>query len=169
MTPRRSRRSNVGFNLVPAMLSGKVDATLGGFWNYEGVQLARSGKHPSIIRVDQAGVPTYDELVLVARQADARRTRANLIRRFLRALARRATQSPAHDPAAAASTRCSTPTPTSTAASSWRQVKATLPVFFPRRRGKPFGFAGPGRVAALRPLDGRQPTCSSGRPTPAAR
>ena len=35
-----AKEVNVGFNLVPAMLSGKVDATLGGYWNYEAVQLA---------------------------------------------------------------------------------------------------------------------------------
>src|SRR5204862_310766 len=32
-----AREVDVGFNLVPALLSGKVDATLGAFWNYEGV------------------------------------------------------------------------------------------------------------------------------------
>ena len=38
--PASVHEVNVGFNLVPAMLSGKVDATLGGFWNYEAIQLA---------------------------------------------------------------------------------------------------------------------------------
>jgi putative hydroxymethylpyrimidine transport system substrate-binding protein len=42
---------NVGFNLVPAMLSKRVDATLGAFWNVEGVQLARQKRDPSIIRL----------------------------------------------------------------------------------------------------------------------
>ena len=45
---------NVGANLVPAMLSGKVDATLGAFWNYEAIQLRQMGKHPNVIRVDRA-------------------------------------------------------------------------------------------------------------------
>jgi putative hydroxymethylpyrimidine transport system substrate-binding protein len=39
--PARVRQVNVGFNLVPAMLSGKVAATLGGFWNYEAIQLTQ--------------------------------------------------------------------------------------------------------------------------------
>jgi putative hydroxymethylpyrimidine transport system substrate-binding protein len=79
---------NVGFNLVPAMLSKKVDATLGGFWNYEGIQLERKHKHPKIIRIDQAGVPTYDELIVVARE-DTLRTRdgAAKVRRFMQAAA----------------------------------------------------------------------------------
>jgi putative hydroxymethylpyrimidine transport system substrate-binding protein len=55
VAPSSSRKSNVGFNLCRRMLSGKVDATLGAFWNIEGVELARRGKHPSIIRMDQAG------------------------------------------------------------------------------------------------------------------
>ena len=62
---------NVGANLVPAMLSGRVDATLGAYWNYEAIQLRQAGKRANVIRVDNAGVPTYDELVLVvARERD---------------------------------------------------------------------------------------------------
>jgi len=38
------------------------------FRNYEGVQLRLAHKHPTVIPVDQAGVPTYDELVLVVRE-----------------------------------------------------------------------------------------------------
>jgi len=61
---------NVGFNLVPAMLSRKVDATLGAYWNYEAIQLAQQRKRPKVIRMEKAGVPTYDELVVVARESD---------------------------------------------------------------------------------------------------
>ena len=39
VAPGAVHEVNVGFNLVPAMLSGQVDATLGGFWNYEAIQL----------------------------------------------------------------------------------------------------------------------------------
>src|SRR6266511_3612499 len=42
------KETNVGFNLVPAMLSKRVDATLGAYWNVEGVQLQRAGKRPHI-------------------------------------------------------------------------------------------------------------------------
>ena len=61
------KETNVGFNLVPAMLSKRVDATLGAFWNVEGVQLKRQKRRPRILPVDHVGVPSYDELVLVAR------------------------------------------------------------------------------------------------------
>jgi putative hydroxymethylpyrimidine transport system substrate-binding protein len=57
---------NVGYNLLPALLSRKVDAVLGVYRNVEGIQLAQRGLHPTVIPVNRAGVPTYDELVLVA-------------------------------------------------------------------------------------------------------
>lgn len=56
----------VGYNLLPALLSHRVDAVLGVYRNVEGVQLQLRGLHPTIIPVDRAGVPSYDELVLVA-------------------------------------------------------------------------------------------------------
>ncbi|MHB8470890.1 MAG: ABC transporter substrate-binding protein [Gaiellaceae bacterium] len=56
----------VGYNLLPALLSRRVDAVLGVYRNVEGIQLQLRGLRPTIIPVDRAGVPTYDELVLVA-------------------------------------------------------------------------------------------------------
>jgi putative hydroxymethylpyrimidine transport system substrate-binding protein len=129
---------NVGFNLVPAMLSKKVDATLGGFWNYEGVQLERRHRHPKIIRVDQAGVPTYNELIVVARE-DTLRTRdgAAKVRRFMQALAAgygavRASAEAGIDPLLKAA-------PDLDRGLQLASIKATLPVFFPPA-GKPFGW-----------------------------
>ena len=73
---------NVGFNLTGSLLAKKVDATLGAFWNYEGVDLRLRGRNPQIIRLEQAGIPTYDELVFVA-NADKQDVR---IKRFMAAL-----------------------------------------------------------------------------------
>jgi putative hydroxymethylpyrimidine transport system substrate-binding protein len=87
VTPSTVKERNVGFGLVPALLTGKVDATLGAFWNYEGVDLQRRGKKPRIIRVDDAGVPAYNELVLVA-NADAIERDGGTIRAFIGALSR---------------------------------------------------------------------------------
>ena len=39
---RKVEERNVGFEFGPALVTGKVDAMLGAFWNYEGVQLERS-------------------------------------------------------------------------------------------------------------------------------
>ena len=63
---------NVGYNLLPALLAHRVDAVLGVYRNVEGIQLQLRGLHPTIIPVDRAGVPTYDELVLVASTTAAR-------------------------------------------------------------------------------------------------
>src|SRR5208282_1228647 len=68
VNPASVKEVNVGFNLVPAMLSRKVDATLGGYWNYEAIQLELMHKHPVTIPVSKAGVPSYNELVLVVRE-----------------------------------------------------------------------------------------------------
>jgi putative hydroxymethylpyrimidine transport system substrate-binding protein len=57
---------SVGYNLLPALLAHRVDAVLGVYRNVEGIQLQLRGLHPTIIPVDRAGVPSYDELVLVA-------------------------------------------------------------------------------------------------------
>ena len=56
----------VGYNLLPALLAHRVDAVLGVYRNVEGIQLQLRGLDPTIIPVDRAGVPSYDELVLVA-------------------------------------------------------------------------------------------------------
>jgi putative hydroxymethylpyrimidine transport system substrate-binding protein len=133
-----TKEVNVGFNLIPAMLSRKVDATLGGFWNYEGIQLARQHRHPHVIRVDQAGVPTYDELIVVARE-DTLRTRdgASKVRRFMQALAAgygalRADPATGVNPLLAANKDLDR-------GLQLASVKATLPAFFPAA-GKPFGW-----------------------------
>jgi putative hydroxymethylpyrimidine transport system substrate-binding protein len=86
--PDRVRERDVGFNLVPALATGKVDAILGGYWNYEAIDLRQRGKDPRVIRVEDAGVPTYDELVLVA-NVKALNTRGgrDRVRRFIGALA----------------------------------------------------------------------------------
>ena len=83
--PATVEETNVGFNLSPALLTGKVDAILGAFWNYEGVDLRQRGKNPQIIKVDDAGIPTYNELVLVA-NVDTLEEDGDRIRAFLAAL-----------------------------------------------------------------------------------
>ena len=78
---------NVGYGLLPALVGGKAQAMLGGFSNVEGVDLRLRGKDPVVTPVDRLGVPTYDELVLVARR-DRLEEDSQAIRLFLGALAR---------------------------------------------------------------------------------
>jgi putative hydroxymethylpyrimidine transport system substrate-binding protein len=66
LTRKQLKVVTVGYNLLPALLAHRVDAVLGVYRNVEGIQLQLRGLHPTIIPVDQAGVPSYDELVLVA-------------------------------------------------------------------------------------------------------
>ncbi len=144
VNPSSVREINVGFNLVPAMLAKKVDATLGGFWNYEGIQLRQQHRSPTVIPVDRAGVPTYDELILVAREQDVREHGAR-IRRFVRALAQ-GYRSARRDPglAVAQLVRANRDLEPRLQLAS---VRATLPAFFPRA-GRPFGYQDPHQWAA---------------------
>ena len=134
------KETNVGFNLVPAMLGKKVDATLGAFWNYEGVDLQRRGKKPVIQRMDSLGVPTYAELVLVARRKDLDEDFAARVRRFIGATAR-GYESLKTDPSAGldALLKADGGLDRGLQAAS---IKATLPVFFPPG-GKPWGYQDP--------------------------
>ena len=138
--PSSVKRVDVGFNLVPAMLSKKVDATLGAFWNYEGVQLEQQGKDPSIIRMEQAGVPTYDELIVVARREDVANDGPKF-RRFMAALGRG--YAAARDDVPSAVDALLKANPDLDADLQTASVKATLPVFFPADKSKPFGWQSP--------------------------
>src|SRR6476620_338231 len=102
--PADVQQVTVGFNLVPALLSGRVDAVAGAFQNIEGAQLAARGLHPVVFPVDRFGVPSYDELVVVA-NSDRLHSDAGYAaetRRFVQALAAGTTYAKAHPQAALA-------------------------------------------------------------------
>jgi putative hydroxymethylpyrimidine transport system substrate-binding protein len=139
--PAKVQQTNVGFNLVPAMLSGKVAATLGGFWNYEAIQLEQARRRPVVIPVDRAGVPTYDELVLVVR-ADEAHTRGQDLRGFLQALTH-GEQEVRGDPAAAAKLVLKA-NPSLNGPLQTLSIERTLPAALPTDRSKPFGYQDPG-------------------------
>ncbi|MCW3068515.1 MAG: transporter substrate-binding protein [Solirubrobacterales bacterium] len=146
VNPLGVRETNVGFNLVPAMLAGRVDATLGGFWNYEGVQLRMMHRHPTVIPVDRAGVPTYDELVVVVRQDEAR-TRGQDLRGFMQALTR-GERSVRANPSAAA-TALVRANPSLEPKLQLESIKETLPAMQPADASKPFGWQEPSAWAAF--------------------
>ena len=145
------KETNVGFNLVPAMLSGKVDATLGAFWNYEGIDLERRGKDPVIQRMEQLGVPTYSELVFVVRRRDLDEEFGAKVRRFMQATAR-GHQALQDDPNVGVDALLEAD-PGLDRGLQEAVVKATLPVFFPEDDARPFGFQDPQEWQALRGLD----------------
>lgn len=87
------------YELVPTLLSGRADAILGS-WNVEGVELEKKGLKPVIERVQDLGVPPYEELVLIARPERLAKE-SQVIRTFMAALAR-GTAAAVEDPEAAA-------------------------------------------------------------------
>ena len=138
--PSTVQEANVGFNLVPAMLSGKVAATLGGFWNYEGVQLEQLHKRPIVIPVDKAGIPTYNELVLVVREDEAG-TRGQDLRAFLQALTH-GEQKVREKPQTAASLIVSA-NPGAQLKLQVASLQKTLPATLPANGSKPYGWQDP--------------------------
>ena len=134
--PSSVKQVDVGTDLVPAMTSGRVDATLGGFSNYEAIELRRAHRKPTVIPVSKAGVPTYDELVFVTTETFFA-NHDNLLRRFVQAVGRGYTAVRA-DPAAGVRA-LDAANPSLHPALQTAAVKATLPAFFPRD-GKPWGW-----------------------------
>jgi putative hydroxymethylpyrimidine transport system substrate-binding protein len=144
--PASVKEVNVGFDLVPAMLSGKVAATLGGYWNYEAIQLTLMHKHPVTIPVNKAGVPRYDELVLVVREDEAH-TRGQDLRAFLQALTRGESEVRA-DPTAAAALVVKA-NPSLEAKLQLESIEQTLPAALPADPSDPFGWQEPSAWATF--------------------
>jgi putative hydroxymethylpyrimidine transport system substrate-binding protein len=135
--PASVKRRKVGFDLQKALLTKRVDATLGGFANVEVVDLELQRKNPTHFTVDKAGIPPYDELVIVTSE-NTLRTKGDAIRSFLGALSR-GTRLAQRDPATAAgflarANRSLDP-------KLLREGTARTP--FDQPRGRPFGYQDP--------------------------
>jgi putative hydroxymethylpyrimidine transport system substrate-binding protein len=140
LTPDDVKAVNVGFGLLPALLGGSAQAMLGGFSNVEGVDLRERGKAPVVTPVDKLGVPTYDELVLVARRQSLEED-PERFRLFLAALAR-GTRAAVAQPGAAteAITEANPDLEPKLAAA---EVKATLPLLGADSGERPYGYMDP--------------------------
>jgi putative hydroxymethylpyrimidine transport system substrate-binding protein len=57
---------NVNFSLSPSLFTGQTDAVIGAFRNFELNQMAIEGRPGRAFFVEEYGVPSYDELILVA-------------------------------------------------------------------------------------------------------
>ena len=60
---------DVNFALTTALVSGKVDAVVGGFRNFEATELDLAGKKAVTFFPEENGVPAYDELIFATRTA----------------------------------------------------------------------------------------------------
>ena len=137
--PGDVKTQNVGLGLLPAVLSGRADAMLGGFRNVEGVDLAERGLRPRVVPMDELGIPTYDELVLVA-NSDAVEEDPESIRLFIAAL-ESGTEDAIADPDAATDAVLAAGDgldPKLTAA----EIDATLPLLMPESK-RPYGYMNP--------------------------
>ncbi len=57
---------NINFNIVTALLSGQVDAVIGGYRNFEENQLKEKGYKPIVFFPEDYGVPPSDELIMMS-------------------------------------------------------------------------------------------------------
>lgn len=78
---------NVGFDLAPALISGRVDAIVGAYWTHESILMENEGYPISIMRMEEWGVPDYYELVLVTNE-DTVENRTHIVERLVRAIRR---------------------------------------------------------------------------------
>jgi putative hydroxymethylpyrimidine transport system substrate-binding protein len=74
------RLVNVNFALSSALMSGQVDAILGGFRNFELHQLDLEGRPGRAFYPEEYGLPIYDELIYIAHRD---RARDAALRRFV--------------------------------------------------------------------------------------
>jgi putative hydroxymethylpyrimidine transport system substrate-binding protein len=105
MTPAQIPTVTVGFNLVPSLLSGKVDGIIGGYRNVEAIQIEQEmNAKPSVFPASELGVPSYAELVLVANRdrLASDKAYASAVKRFVAALVQ-GTNSARKDPSGATS------------------------------------------------------------------
>ncbi len=142
LAPSDVKTVNVGFGLLPAIAGGRAQAMLGGFSNVEGVDLRLRGKDPVVTPVDELGVPSYDELVLVA-QRERLEEDPDAIRLFIAALAR-GTAAATENPKAAANALLEA-NPDLDPKLTRAEVAATLPLLDPAGDGHPYGYMDPAR------------------------
>jgi putative hydroxymethylpyrimidine transport system substrate-binding protein len=142
LTPSDVKAVNVGFGLLPALAGGSAQAMLGGYSNVEGVDLRKRGLAPVVTPVDKLGVPTYDELVLVADRKRLEEEPEEL-RLFIAAL-QRGTEAAVARPGAAGKAVLEANNgldPKLTGA----EIEATLPLLAARTQGRPFGYMDPAK------------------------
>lgn len=140
LSPSDVKAVNVGFGLLPAILGGRAQAMLGGFSNVEGVDLRLRGSDPIVTPVDRLGIPSYDELVLVAQRKRLEEDPQE-IRLFLAALAR-GTAAAAKNPKATTKALLEA-NPGLDPKLTKAEVTATLPLLNPPLNGHPYGFMDP--------------------------
>jgi putative hydroxymethylpyrimidine transport system substrate-binding protein len=132
------RRMTVNGSLESALHSRRVAATLGDLWALDAVALKLSHQPATVLEIQQAGVPTYSQLVIVVRVGEAH-DKGPLLRAFLQSLTR-GERAVVADPAAAAATLAKV-NPRLSAAFERALLAETLPIASPT--GHLFGYQDP--------------------------
>jgi len=78
---------NVGFDLIPALISKKVDAIAMGYWVYESIVIEKQGFSVNIMKVNEHGLPDFYELVFITSE-DKIKNDPELVEKFVRAVKR---------------------------------------------------------------------------------
>ena len=86
LSPEDVTQVDVGLGLLPAVLSGRADCARR-LSQHRGRRPRRAERDPRVVPVDELGIPTYDELVLVA-NSDRVAEDPELLRLFIDALER---------------------------------------------------------------------------------
>lgn len=85
--PQKIKMVDVGWDLMPALSTKKVDAISGGFLNHEEILLNKEGFQVKEFYPTNFGVPDYSELMLVTSQ-DEWKEKLDLIQKFWKAAQR---------------------------------------------------------------------------------
>ncbi|OAB43970.1 ABC transporter substrate-binding protein [Paenibacillus antarcticus] len=84
-TSENVKMIDVGYDLIPAIATSKVDAIMGGFINHEQLILAKQGHTMLSLNPTEYGVPDYYELVLVA-SVQGLKDKPELLSKFVAAI-----------------------------------------------------------------------------------
>ncbi|RXZ00160.1 ABC transporter substrate-binding protein [Fictibacillus sp. S7] len=85
--PDNVKMTDIGWDIIPAMASKKVDGISGGYINHEQILLKKEGHPVRSIDPVKYGVPDYYELVLVSSEDGLKKNR-KLYQKFWRALSK---------------------------------------------------------------------------------
>lgn len=127
LAPKDVEIEQLGYRVVPALLRGEVDAIFGSP-NIDGAAIETHGAKPVVKRVQDFGVPAYEELTVITRE-DRAVADPEVIRAFMSAV-KRGTAAAMKHPKAAAKLIVKGPEsdPRATLREAEAQLKATLPL-----------------------------------------
>lgn len=76
---------NIGFNITPSLLTGKVDAVIGAYRNYEKNEIELEGRETGFFALEKHGIPDFYELVFISNSKTIE-SKKTLLEGFLKAV-----------------------------------------------------------------------------------